>query len=351
MRRRQHPTWPVTDNTKMEYAMLSTLPRNLAVALLLAGSGTALAQGKGGFEFALIGDAPYAVADYPKFDREIDVINDSRRVQWVLHVGDIKTGSSPCSDELFSARFETFQRFERPFVLTPGDNEWTDCHRAPAGGYAPLERLARLRQIFYPQPGLTLGQRPMRVDSQSSRPGFEEFVENVRWTRANVVFAGLHIVGSNNGLAPFAGRTVADDEEVVRRNAANLAWLRETFAVAAERRSPGVFLFMQANPGFEAAPDSPERRGFEDFLLELERQVVAFGKPVVLAHGDSHYFRVDKPLNSSITGRMIENFTRVETFGSANVHWLRVAVNPRDSEVFQVRQEIIPDNLRDHPLP
>ena len=35
-------------------------------------------------------------------------------------------------------------------IYVPGDNEWTDCHRANNGGYDPLERLAFLRAMFYP---------------------------------------------------------------------------------------------------------------------------------------------------------------------------------------------------------
>jgi len=35
---------------------------------------------------------------------------------------------------------------------------------------------------------------------------------------------------------------------------------------------------------------------------------------VVDVHGDSHYFRVDKPLLDTL-GRRLENFTGLETFG------------------------------------
>ena len=47
-------------------------------------------------------------------------------------------------------------------------------------------------------------------------------------------------------------------------------------------------------------------------------------------HGDSHYFRIDKPLLDA-QGRRLENFTRVETFGdnqangNNDVHWVKVA--------------------------
>ena len=60
--------------------------------------------------------------------------------------------------------------------------------------------------------------------------------------------------------------------------------------------------------------DDGKPDGFHDFLAALRAQVIAFGKPVAYVHGDSHYFRVDKPLLDS-TGKRVTNFTRVETFG------------------------------------
>jgi hypothetical protein len=66
----------------------------------------------------------------------------------------------------------------------------------------------------------------------------------------------------------------------------------------------------------------------------LEKETIAFGKPVVLVHGDSHFFRMDKPLPLRAQGApnlpALENFTRVETFGTPNHHWLQVTVDPND---------------------
>lgn len=303
------------------------------------------------FSFALIGDLPYAQEDLGKFDRLIDDINQDPSIRWVVHTGDIKSGSSPCSDALFSERLQTYQHFQRAFIYTPGDNEWTDCHRAAAGGYAPLERLQVIRQMFFAQPGRTLGQRPITVQSQAQDSQYPEFVENVRWQRAGVVFATLHVVGSNNALAPFATRTTTDDAEVARRTQADLAWLRQSFEVARQHHAKGIFFAMQADPAFEAEPGSPERLGFDALLLELERQTIAFGRPVLLAHGDSHYFRLDKPLKGTVDGRLLENFTRVENFGERDVHWIKIKVNPLSAEVFSVQQEIIAENLEAHPSP
>jgi hypothetical protein len=116
--------------------------------------------------FALIGDVPYGDAQVLNFPYVIDQINADPDVEWVGHVGDIKSGSSLCTDEYFAAVREQFDRFEEPLVYTPGDNEWTDCHRANNGGFVPYERLGAIRDTFFPRPNRTLGQPTMRVTSQ-----------------------------------------------------------------------------------------------------------------------------------------------------------------------------------------
>ena len=78
------------------------------------------------------------------------------------------------------------------------------------------------------------------------------------------------------------------------------------------------------------------------------RNRLAFPKPVVLVHGDSHYFRIDQPLLGQRSRRRIENFTRVETFGNPDVHWLRVSVDWRDPNVFQFHPQHVRKNLLKH---
>ena len=86
-------------------------------------------------------------------------------------------------------------------------------------------------------------------------------------------------------------------------------------------------------------------------MMELiERETLDFKGPVVLVHGDSHYFRIDKPLVGSRTRRRIENFTRVETFGDPDAHWVRVTANPRDPDVFTFQPEIVKGNVVNGPV-
>lgn len=299
--------------------------------------------------FALIGDMPYADRDSIWFERLVDHINADDSVAWVIHAGDIKTGGTPCSDAYLMGRRERFSRFDDPFILTPGDNEWTDCHRNKAGRYDPLERLAKLRSIFYPEVGMTLGKRKMKVRSQASMGGFDEFRENVMWERDGVFYATIHIVGSRNGMAPFqkpehpkdrpTKRTKKHDEEVMRRTAAGIAWMRRAFKEAGHA-GKGLFLTLHAGMGLERqwVSDPPH---YEAFLGALREETQAFGRPVVLAHGDSHYFRIDKPLRTHRGGKRIWNFTRVETFGSADVNWLEVIVDPESENVFRFEMRIV----------
>ena len=174
-----------------------------------------------------------------------------------------------------------------------------------------------------------------------------------------VTYATLNVAGSCNNLCD----TAPDPAEWEARNQANIAWMRETFDEAASRRSAAVMLITQANPGWDlsdptratcgmrarsrqtdGAPD-----GFAEFLTALREEVIAFRKPVAYVHGDSHYFRVDKPFLDSL-GRRLENFTRVETFGNnpANgtndVQWLKVVVHPGSREVFAYQPQIVPGN-------
>ena len=68
-------------------------------------------------------------------------------------------------------------------------------------------------------------------------------------------------------------------------------------------------------------------------------------------HGDSHYFRGDKPFLSA-EGARLQNFTRVETFGdnadfgTNDVNWLNVLVDPNSREVFVYQPQIVPANHR-----
>jgi hypothetical protein len=290
------------------------------------------------FEVALIGDVPYSEFDATNsFPKMIDEINRAG-LAFVVHDGDIKAGATPCTDEIFEERYRQFQTFEHPFIYLFGDNEWCDCGEVKTNRYDPEERLRKLREIFT-KGDRTLGRRTFKLERQSDNPAFGEFRENVRWTYGGVLFAGFNVPGDANNFGK---------PEFKPRNAANLAWLHESFAMAARENSHAIMLILQANPHFELGRTNRLRAGFNEFIDALERESIFFKRPVVLVHGDSHYFRIDKPLLGSKSRRRIENFTRVETFGNPDVHWLRARVDWRNPNIFSFEPQIVRENLVKH---
>ncbi len=306
----------------------------IVVALLLACVARADARA---FSFALIGDAPYSAAESVLFERVLDEINADASIRLVLHTGDLKGGRESCGDELLRARHGQLQRLRAPLVITPGDNDWTDCHRPAAGAYHPLERLAALRAIFFADPRRTMGGAPLAVQPQSDVPGFAPFVENVRFVHEGVVFATLHVVGSNNGLEPWRGIDPRDSprapradrlQEFTHRQAASLAWLDAAFAHARSIDAPAVVLLMHANPRFDLPRGDPRRAGFDALLEQLAQRAAQLGRPVLLAHGDFHRFLVDRPLDVESADPRAPNLVRVQGFGSPWLRWVKVTVDP-----------------------
>ena len=333
----------------------------LLSTMLLPGVNTAQAAR---FAIGLIGDLPYSPEDEAKFPKLMQAMNQAN-LAFVVHIGDIewsprgyqagKPGSPPCTDQMFAERKRLFQTSRHPFILLPGDNDWTDCHGTPSLT-DPIERLHKLREVFYPN-NRSLGQRTRPLTRQSADPRYAKFPENVRWSHGEILFATVHIVGSNNNR----GHTPAGDIEYAERNAANLAWLKQSFALAKRNAYKGMMILTHANPYFEdrwspirrqslhiVPPETTEASGYDDFLDSLTAEVIAFDKPVALVHGDTHYFRVDKPLSDTAKRRLIEDFTRVEVFGSPYIHWVRAIVDPDNPQVFTFIPEIVPQNRVDH---
>lgn len=226
---------------------------------------------------------------------------------FVVHVGDITSGTGPCGDEWMEARRKQFARIAHPFVLLPGDNDWTDCQRT---GFDPMERLAKWRSLFcFPVESLSL-------ERQNGK-----YCENVRWVHDNVVFAGLNVPGGNNNLG-------SDPAEHGERMQAVYAWLDQAEAMA--RGRDGLVVLMQANPLLK--PRLGGANGYEGILGRLRRLGEAMPGKVLLVHGDTHRFRDDEPL---------PGLRRVEVYGSPHIRWARARVGRAGTNRFTV--ELMPE--------
>lgn len=288
---------------------------------------------------AVLGDAPYGAEQVAAFPDLIADVNGDPRVHQVIHLGDIKTGSSSCTDEYFRHIATEFERFRDPLIYTPGDNEWTDCHRPAAGGYDPLERLEVLRSQFFAEPGAALGVRPMVLETQAVDPAHAAFVENTRWASAQVAFATVHAVGSDNGLAPWFGgnetpeQTRLREAEVRARTDAALSWIDDTFDAAEERGLRGVVISMQADT-FAGGGSA----GYTEIVRRLADRSRAFDGEVLLLQGDTHRYLVDRPLAEGHEGygisEPVTNLTRIVVEGETVSEWLRLTVNPTAEQLF-----------------
>lgn len=282
--------------------------------------------------FGLFGDTPYSHWErehLPDLLAEMDREN----LAFVVHDGDIKNGHSTCDDDTLKDILAVFKKSATPLVYVLGDNEWTDCHRKNNGGYDPLERLDKLREWFFPD-DLALGQRPLKLERQSSDPGFAKYRENVRWEAGGALFVGMNVPGSDNNFngTRRSGGPVA---EFVERGAANKAWLAQSFALARNKKLPGILIVIQANPGFEDANAGKPSPGYRDFLIQLREETQAFPGQVVLVHGDTHHHQINQPMEDPNTKETVKNFTRMETIGSPFFGWVRGTVDTADPQVFR----------------
>jgi hypothetical protein len=232
--------------------------------------------------FGVLGDAPYSQGEIERLDGVIAEMN-ADRLAFVVHVGDIGSSAQACNDAWLAQRKAQLARIRHPFLLLPGDNEWSNCRD-------PLRRLARWREHF------CYGETIFNLVRQQS-----EYCEHVRWEAGGWVFVALNVPGHDNHIG---------HAEHAPRMQAVLSWLDQAAALA-EKRS-GLVVLMQANPFFTFPRD-----GFAAVRERLESLAARRPGQVLLIHGDTHLARDDEPL---------PGLRRVEVWGSPVVSWTRLAL-------------------------
>ncbi|MCB0390408.1 MAG: metallophosphoesterase [Bdellovibrionales bacterium] len=273
------------------------------------------------FSFIAIGDAPYTEPAGTNMFKKLIVQINNKNPDFVIHVGDIKGGADPCTNSYFLKVKELFNQFEMPLLYTPGDNEWTDCHRPTAGSMDPLDRLSFLRKTFFSS--MSLGKKKIPLSTQSQNPKFKKYIENYYFAYKKGLVASLHLVGSNNNLRKDNEAAVKEYHE---RQMANLAWLEEIFKVA--KKSNFLILFFHAETGW--GETKPQYKGFQVILKQLEKYAKDWKIPTLMIHGDDHKFKIDHPISfiDEKTGLYSQrpNFTRLMVYGFPNVRGVEVTV-------------------------
>jgi hypothetical protein len=344
----------------------------------------------GALTLAVYGDAPYGtsptdtsqVVATPGF---VNSINADPEVGLVAHVGDIHSGKQYCTQKYDESVANLWKQYQDPLVYTPGDNEWTDCHKVAEGGgkynpttqqidyvtdpatgqpvdYAggdPVANLKLVRSLYFPRPGETLGGGNMQVLSQAQvydqeHPTDRQFVENVIFQRKDTLFVTLNMPGgSNNDSDIWYGAptmSAAQSQEIAERTGADLRWLDRAFAQAREDHVGSVVILQQADMWDVDGSSPAHLTGYEPFVSSIAAHTKAFGKPVLLFNGDSHVYRSDNPLSPTAgctteatgggettcaseadvhPGYDVKNFHRITVHGSTSpLEWLKLTVNP-----------------------
>jgi hypothetical protein len=315
---------------------------------------------------AVFGDWPYNPNLLTNAPLLVNSVNADPDVRRVIHVGDIHSGSMACTSANIlppittsvpgwnQSVFAVFQQFKSPLVYTPGDNEWTDCHKTKeAKSGDPLKELASVRSLFFSRPGKTLGleERDVWTQAKNFDPAFPadaQFVENVIWEDAKTVFVTLNMPGSNNDTLPWTNgfeNPAAQAQEVAARTDANIRWLQAAFKLASARQAKAVVIALQADMWDPAAivPGGDGLSAYTPFVRQLAYFSLQFGRPVLLLNGDSHLFEADRPLAdpASATGQIhgapaVPNLTRITVQGSTNkpAEWLRLTIDTHTPNVF-----------------
>jgi hypothetical protein len=306
------------------------------------------------FSAAVYGDTPYGIAaaapfvdgagkshvvsdltEFKAMPSFIGNINGDKSLSLAMHVGDLHSGSEPCTQVYDQAIAKFFSTFALPLVYTPGDNEWTDCHKSKQmlgvysetspdlPGYAvntpmtsymggnPADNLDLVRSLFFTNAGQTLGSGSLVVHSQAQEgktDADKKFVENVWWMQNGVLFVTANIPGgSNNDTDVWFGAATATDrqnQEVATRTTAVKNWLNNAFDQAVANGASAVVIAEQADmwsseniaAGSDPAAGIPHLSQYQQFIDIIADRTAKFGKPVLLLNGDTHLFQSDNPL-------------------------------------------------------
>jgi len=395
------------------FVPMALLTSGLAVALPVFADHDDDSRSDNGFTLAVYGDAPYgckaptaaAAPDEcpagspwkpdspdgpnPGDPRQLEAtpafiqaLNRDRKVELVMFVGDIHSGSGYCTQEYNQRIVDFWSELRDPLVYTPGDNEWSDCQKSKQGGgvknsageyvaYAaghPVANLALVRAMFFSEPGETLG-REKHVTSQAqafdpAHPSDAEYVENVMFEQSQVMFVTVNIPGGSNNdddqwnTGAFGTvRSAPQIQEVAQRTAADLRWLDAAFARAQARGDKAVVIMEQADMWDldGTGPSLAHIANYEPFIAKIAALTKSFGKPVLLLDGDSHHYRSDNPLMDNAPCELetgvgtqsapcadddydthpyyadgVPNFHRLTVHGSTfPLEYTRLTVNPR----------------------
>jgi VCBS repeat-containing protein len=237
--------------------------------------------------FSVTGDIPYTSDEISVFQVQIDEHDLYSPSEFLVHVGDIKSGGGTCSESYYSTAENILKSSVVPCFIVPGDNETTDCSNTSQAWSYWTKHLLGIEKNWPCTPP---------VERQSSRP------ENFAFVSKGMLFIGINLVGGSNATslqnddATWVSQQLSGKKSLVR----------------------GAVIFAQAGPGSDRST----------FNNQFVPAATSFGKPILYIHGDGHSWILDHPYSAS-------NVTRVQVDNGGAALPVQVTATLSTSSMFQ----------------
>ncbi len=247
-------------------------------------------------------------------------------------VNGIKSAEENCTDTVYLDRKILFDGAKNGLVVSLAGADWTGC-RSSSGRTAAIERLNRLRELFFAE-DFSFGASKIPLSRQSSAPKFRSYAENARWEFGPVLFATLNLPADNNHFLMAAGRNNEFEDRLI----ANHDWLQRLVTIATRRRFAALVVFCDSDPLALVTP-KPRHDGYADVRDQLVQLARHFAGRILIVH-DSAVARAETSTGISWNGNL---GTLAVSSG-----WLRLTVAPATTALFSITSgETAPASRRD----
>jgi hypothetical protein len=134
----------------------------------------------GEFSFSVMGDVPRTEEEKTILTDQILHHNARSTAQFMIHVGDIKSGSDPCDEQVYKDVAAQLLMLDVPTFIVPGDNEWNDCQDPDKAWQFWEQYFLNFEQNW------NIGWEVTHQQEQK---------ENLAFVYHDVLFIGLNLVG------------------------------------------------------------------------------------------------------------------------------------------------------------
>jgi hypothetical protein len=300
--------------------------KNRLALVMLAGAAIVFAMpaaAQDAFQFAFVSSAFGGPLSDDNALRTTIAQTDEDNLAFVV-VNGIKSSSESCGDHIYERRKALLENAKNGVIFSLTAADWSAC-RYHNGRTAAVERLSRLRELFFPD-DFSLGSSKLPIVRQSANIKFRDYSENVRWEIGNVMFATVNLPRDNNHYLNAGGRNGEFEDRLI----ADRDWLQRIVTLAKRGKSPGIVLFCDADPIAPPPNQTARRDGFVEIRRLLENLAAKFPGKILVVHTDTATAGAAQPA--------IRWHRNLGDLGVAN-GWIKMTVSPSQAELFTVGEK------------